>query len=112
MFLYEGGDAQWHENASPEDIQSMMQAWESWMQALSEKGQLISGGDPLHHCGSRLTSTGLVTDIAASEYKDLVSGYSVISANSMEEAIEIGRSCPVFSDPTVTMQIREIFNLN
>ncbi|MFT6267952.1 MAG: hypothetical protein ACJAVV_000757 [Alphaproteobacteria bacterium] len=28
IFLYEGGDPQWHQNISPEEMQTQMQQWE------------------------------------------------------------------------------------
>jgi hypothetical protein len=42
---------------------------------------------------------------------DLVSGYSIISAHDMDEAITISKTCPVFSDATVTVQIREVLEM-
>jgi len=111
IFLYEGGDPDWHANASAEDMQVQMQKWEEWMTMLSEKGQLVSGGDPLHYEGTRLNASGLATDIAASEFKDLVSGYSVVSAKDKQDAIEIAKTCPIFFDDKITVQIREVMNM-
>lgn len=112
IFLYEGGDPDWHQNTTPEDMQAQMQQWEEWMTALSEKGQLISGGDPLHQHGTRLSAGGVATDIAASEYKDLISGYSIVSAASMKDALELAKTCPVFSDDSVVVQVREILDMS
>ncbi len=108
MFIYEGGDPNWHATAPAEEMKALMANWEQWMQALAEKGQLVSGGEPLHFSGKRLDANGLVTDIAAAEFKDLVSGYSVVGAHSVSEAIEIAKTCPIFSDSSVKVQIREV----
>jgi hypothetical protein len=108
MFIYEGGDPQWHTNTKPEDMQAQMEKWEQWMQMLSEKGQLVSGGDPLDYGGKRVNADGVVTDISTAEFKDLVSGYSVISAKDINEAVEISQTCPIFFDPSVRVQVREV----
>ena len=111
MLMYEGGDPDWFTNTSPQDMQKQMQMWEQWMQDLSEKGQLISGGDALVTGGKRLNAEGIVTDIAAAEFKDLVNGYSIISANNIDEAIEISKTCPAVLDEGTSVQIREIINM-
>jgi hypothetical protein len=71
ILLYEGGDPDWHANTSAEDMQAEMAKWGEWMEALSAKGQLVSGGDPLHTGGTRLSASGVATDIGAAEFKDL-----------------------------------------
>ena len=111
MFIYEGGDPQWHINTPPSDMQAQMQKWEQWMQSLSEKGQLVSGGDPLSYEGKRIDANGLVTDISATEFKNLVSGYSIVSAANMEEALDISKTCPIFFDSSIKVQVREIMEM-
>ena len=108
MLIYKGGDPDWHVNATEEDMAKNMQAWEAWMSDLSEKGQLISGGDPLHYEGKRLDANKLVTDIAASEFKELVSGYSVVAAANIDAAVEIAKSCPIWQYPGTTLEVRQI----
>lgn len=108
MFIYEGGDPDWHAKSSPEDLQAQMAKWEEWMGQLAEKGQLVSGGDPLHNGGVRVDATGTTTDIAAAEFKDLVSGYSIVAANNMQEATELAKTCPIFFDSAIKVQVREI----
>jgi len=51
---------------------------------------------------------GVVTDIAASEFKELVSGYSIIVANDKIEAAEIAKKCPIFDYPGTLCEVREI----
>ncbi|WP_100657039.1 YciI family protein [Alteromonas flava] len=111
MLIYQGGDPEWHEKMTEEENQAVMQKWEAWMTALSEKGQLVSGGNPLHYSGKRLTPDHVVTDISAAEYHELVSGYSIIAAASMDEAVVLAKQCPILLYPEVTVEIREIFNI-
>lgn len=112
MLIYHGGDPAWMEHLTPEQIGGVMAAWGEWMEKLAEGGNLVNGGAPLHVGGKRLSSDGVITDIPASEFKELVSGYSIIKANSIEEALELAKSCPVFSDPAVVLEVREVQELS
>src|SRR5262245_42118400 len=96
MFLYKGGDSKWVTSSSAEEKQAVMAKWAAWLGALGERGQLVTGGSPLEYSGKRLKKDGVVTDIAASEMKELVSGYSIIKADSYEKAAVIARECPIF----------------
>lgn len=112
LFLYEGGDPDWEANTTPEQMQEIMGYWDKWMQDLSARGLLVSGGDALHNGGVRLNANGVATDIAASEFKDLVGGYSIVAAETIEQAVELAKSCPVLSDGESTIQIREVMNMD
>lgn len=111
LLLYKGGDPDWMENMGEDDIAEVMEAWRLWLEALESKGQLISGGNPLQNSGKRLSSDGVVTEIAAAELKELVSGYSIISATDYEQAVALTRDCPVFGEDGVTVEIREVIQL-
>lgn len=112
MFLYRGGDSTWVTKGSAEEKKAIMALWASWMGALGEKGQLVTGGSPLEYGGKRLLKKdGVVTDIAAAEVKELVSGYSIIRAESLEQAAEIARGCPIFRMDGARVEIRPVLAL-
>ena len=111
MLLYRGGDPDWQEKADEETIKKGMSEWNDWMVALDEKESLVTGGSPLHYAGKRLTKDNVVTDISASELKELVSGYSIIKAENMEQALEIAKSCPIFNYPDIVVEVREVVQL-
>jgi hypothetical protein len=108
MFIYHGGDPEWHINTPAEEMQAAMGRWETWMADLSEKGKLVSGGSPLHYAGKRVTPSGEVTDIAASELKELVSGYSIVAADSIDEAVELSKTCPIMEHTDIVVEVREV----
>jgi len=111
ILLYQGGDPDWAANTSRDDMQAVMLAWESWMTELSNQGKLVSGGDPLHYAGKRVTPAGDVTDIAASELKELVSGYSIVKASTIDEAVLIAKDCPIMQSPGIVVEVREVLKL-
>jgi hypothetical protein len=108
LFLYKGADPQWMTRASDADKKAVMALWTSWLGKLGEKGQLVTGGSPLEYGGKRLKKDGVLTDIAASEVKELVSGYSIIKAESYEQAATIARDCPIYRFDTAVVEIRAI----
>ena len=112
MLIYQGGDPDWAANTSPEEMQATMAKWEEWMTELSEQGKLVSGGDPLHYAGKRITANGVVTDIAASELKELVSGYSIVKSATIEGAVEIAKTCPIMLYPDITVEVRQVFAMD
>lgn len=107
MFLYLGGDPKWLQ-APVEVKQAAMAGWTAWMAALSAKGQLVTGGAPLTCDGKRLTKDGVITDISALELKELVTGYSIINAESYEQALEIAKGCPIFRLEGARVEIRTV----
>jgi len=110
MLLYKGGDPDWMEKTSPQDMAASMERWGAWMADLEQKGQLESGGSPLAYTGKNLTKQGLVTDIASTELKELVSGYSIVKAKDMDQAVAIAKSCPIFNYPNITVDIRQVIS--
>ena len=108
MFLYKGGDPEWMKNASDEERKTTMEKWSAWMANLKDQDKLSSGGSPLHFSGKHLTGDGVVTDIAAVELKEMVTGYSIVRAESYEEAVEIAKACPIFDYPGCSVDIREV----
>jgi len=108
MLLYKGGDPKWMSEASAEERQAVMAKWGAWLSKLGDKGQLVAGGSPLEYAGKRLKKDGVVTDIAASEVKELVSGYSIIKAESYEQAAVIARDCPIFRIDGAVVEVRAV----
>jgi hypothetical protein len=108
MFVYKGGDPKWMATASAEEKQAIMANWGAWLETLGKKGQLVTGGSPLEPGGKRLKKDGVVTDIAAAEFKELVSGYSIVKAASYEEAVAIARECPIFRNEGASVEVRTV----
>src|SRR5262245_41348858 len=112
MFLYKGGDPKWMATASAADKAGVMALWGAWMTKLGERGQLVTGGSPLDYEGKRLLKKdGVLTDIASSELKELVSGYSIIKAESWEQAAQIARECPIFRNENAAVEIRAVVEM-
>ena len=94
LFLYRNG-----EKLSPEQMQQQMGRWMAWLKDLGDKGALKSAGHPLERAG-KLVNGGAkrtVTDGLFAEAKDVIGGYSIVEAATLDQAVELSQGCPIFN---------------
>jgi len=92
---------------SPEQMQERMGKWFAWSEKMGKTGNL-KGGNALTDAVRRVSgSERTVTDLASAEVKELIGGYYVISANNIDEVVEIAEGYPDY-DLGGTVEIREI----
>jgi hypothetical protein len=109
MFLFRGGDSR-RANQSPEEMQAHMQKWGAWMGGLKEKGKLIDGL-PLGKEGKVVAKAGdVITNGPFAEGTEIVGGYLIVTAESLDEAVEISKGCPIFEHDGTT-EVREIMSM-
>ncbi len=91
LILFESDNT--YTDFSPEDMQKEIAVHGEWIQQL---GEHYDSGEPLHqHAKSINGKDKVVTDGPYIESKELVSGFYIINANSLEEATELAKGCPV-----------------
>ena len=96
---------------SPEAAQQSMKLWMAWLGELEMKGKLRSAGEPLEPTGKLVRGPKTqVTDGPYAETKDLVSGFSIITAKDAAEAAELARGCPVLLG-SGSVEVRPIMKL-
>lgn len=84
---------------SPDDMQKSMQKWVAWFKELNEKDVIKDPGNPLDASGKVVRGhTKDVHDGPYAEIKDLVNGYILIEAATIDHAVEISKGCPVLED--------------
>ena len=84
-------------SGSPEEMQQIMQKWVAWMKELGDKGHLKDPGHPLERTGKLVKGKEkIVTDGPYAETKDIVGGYTLISAKDLDEAVQLALGCPIF----------------
>jgi hypothetical protein len=106
LIIIRGGE-DLSDNYSPEQMQEHMQKWQQWMGGIAEQGK-FGGGQPLMNEGHSIINSGkTVIDRPLAEGKELVGGYLIFKADSLEEATELAKGCPGF-EHDCTLEIREI----
>ncbi|MBD2701946.1 hypothetical protein IC229_14955 [Spirosoma sp. BT702] len=94
---------------SPEAIQAEIQKWNNWIGGLAAQGKML-GTDALAPVGKVMKKGGqVVTDGPFTEGKEIVGGYMLLTAASLDEAVELAKGCPMF-DMDGTVEVRPIIN--
>lgn len=97
-------------NLTPEHAQENMQKWFAWIGELTAKGHYVSG-DPLVPEGKTVRGKKPVaTDGPFAEGKELLGGYFLIKAESLEKATELAFGYPDFAIEG-WVEIREIMKI-
>lgn len=104
LFVYRNSSEQPAEAPSPEQMQAAMAEWGKWFQKIG--AAVVDGGDGLMPNG-KVIKEGAVTDGPFIEAKELVGGYSIIQAESYDEATELAQGCPVIANGG-TVEIRQL----
>ena len=110
MFLFIGG----HESLSklsPEEMQQHMEKWNSWIGKMREEG-IYKAGNPLEREAQTIAGMErIVTDGPFAEAKEVVGGYIIITAQSMDHAVQTGKGCPIFENGG-RVEVRQVKQLD
>ena len=96
MFLVRGGACNSGE-LSPEQMQAKMQEVFAWIDGLTRKG-VMSAAQPLTPEGKLVSgkSGSSISDGIAVESKEAIGGFFIVNAGTMDEAVKIASTCPMF----------------
>jgi hypothetical protein len=78
---------------SPDEMQQMLQKWNAWISEGLSKGWILDPGDALMGEG-RVVAAKVVTDGPFVESKEIVGGFSIIQADSLDAAAKLAKGCP------------------
>lgn len=92
---------------SPEEMQEELDKWNTWIAGIAAQGKFVDS-EALQPTGKIVIgSKRVVTDGPFIESKELVSGYLLLQAESMEEAIELSQGCPIYDHEGI-VEVRQI----
>ena len=98
----EGGNC---EPPSPADMEKMFAVFNAWREKYQQN--LVDMGGKLADGGKVVSSEG-VADGPLVESKEIVGGFMIVEAESMEKAIEVVQESPGVGMPGSSVEIREI----
>jgi hypothetical protein len=93
LFVYRGSNDEFSK-LSPDEIQKHMQQWGAWIGEGFQKGWMVNAGDALTQEGRVVNAKKVVTDGPFVESKEIVGGYSIVQAATIDAAAEIAKGCP------------------
>jgi hypothetical protein len=114
IFLYRTTESEQREHmGTPELAQQSMQAWLDWIRDLEAKGHIKDMGQPLELAGKvvRAGKKRVVTDGPYAEAKDLILGYTIITARDIEQAVELSSGCPILEGSGGSVEVRPVRNM-
>lgn len=104
LFVYRNDAEAACNQPSPEEMQACMADWGKWFEQVGDA--IVNGGDGLMPTG-KLVRGDAVTDGPFIEAKELVGGFSIVQADSYDQAVEYAKTCPVNASGG-SVEVREL----
>lgn len=95
-------------NQSPEKQEEIQKKWNDWIGGIAAQGKLAGNGLHLTPVGSVLKPGGVVTDGPFVEIREILGGFIVVKADTMDDAITLAHGCPAI-DEGGSVEIRTVF---
>lgn len=93
LFVYRGNN-DGYAKMTPDQLQQNMQQWGAWIGQAMQKGWMVDPGDALTEEGRVVNAKKVVTDGPFVEAKEIVGGYSIVTADTIDAAAELAKGCP------------------
>lgn len=90
VFIYHGGT----KPESPEQVQQEMQAWGAWFESMGKA--VVVPGAPVGQSVT-VSSAGVTQDGGSNP----ASGYTVVEAEDIDQAIELAKGCPIMKTGSI-----------
>ncbi|WP_223599017.1 YciI family protein [Chryseobacterium sp. GVT01B] len=95
---------------SPEQIQERL----NWLGSIAAQNKLVDKGNtllPAPGAAKTVRPNHIVTDGPYTEIKEFISGYIIVRAESIEEAVEMAKGNPIFKIGG-NIEVREVLKVN
>lgn len=92
---------------SPEQMQERM----NWLASLAAQNKIADKGNTLlpgPGSAKTIKANKLVTDGPFTEIKEFISGYLVVKAGDIQEAVDIAKANPLFDQVGGSIEVREV----
>ncbi len=104
IFRHEDGN----KIASPEQIQIWMKQTMDWIGGIAAQNKFVLGNGLPFEDARVVRSKSVVTNGPFGEIKETIGGYVIVKTDSVEEAVEFAKSCPIVQGEGNTVEVRKI----
>ena len=104
IFRHEDGN----KVASPQQIQAWMKQTMDWVGGIAAQNKFVQGNGLPFDDSRVVRHNGVVTNGPFGEIKETIGGYIVVKADSVDEAVEFAKGCPVLQGDGNTVEGRKI----
>ena len=94
--------------ASPEQMESWMKQTMDWIGGIAAQNKFVGGTGLLFDDAKVVRPNNLVTNGPFGEIKETIGGFITVKADSIEEAVEFAKGCPVLQGEGNSMEVRKI----
>ena len=94
--------------ASPEQIQAWMKQTMDWIGGIAAQNKFV-GGNGLPFDDARVVwPNNVVTNGPFGDIKETLGGYVIVKTDTVEEAVELAKGCPVLQGEGNSVEVRRI----
>ncbi len=104
IFRHEDG----HKVASPEQIEIWMKQTMDWIGGIAAQSKFVGGNGLPFDEAAVVRHNNVVTNGPFGEIKETIGGYIIVKADSVDEAVEFAKGCPVLQGEGNTVEVRKI----
>ena len=97
-----------HSKMSAGEIQGLKKKWEDWAGGIAAQGRFKDQGMRLATQGKVLKTGGVITDGPFVEIREMLGGFVVIQADSLDDATTLAHGCPAL-DTGGSVEIRPMY---
>ena len=99
-----------NQQPSPQEMQASVKHWQDWIGGIAAQGKFVST-NRLGFEGKIVKAGNIVTDGPFAEVKEIVGGNIVVKANSLDEAAEMAKGCPILQYGG-QVEVRDVMEVN
>lgn len=94
--------------ASPEQLQIWMKQTMDWIGGIAAQNKFIEGNGLPFEDSRVVKSNKVVINGPFGEIKETIGGYIMVKADSVDEAVEFAKGCPILQGEGNSVEVRKI----
>ncbi|UTA67507.1 YciI family protein [Emticicia sp. 21SJ11W-3] len=94
--------------ASPEQMQVWMKQTMDWIGSIAAQNKFVGGNGLPHDHAKVVHHNNVVTNGPFGDIKETLGGYIIVKAESIDEAVEFAKGCPVLQGEGNTVEVRKV----
>ena len=94
--------------ASPEQMEAWMKQTMDWIGGIAAQNKFVSGTGLPFDGAKVVKSNKMVTNGPFGDIKETIGGFIIVKADSIDEAVEFAKGCPVLQGEGNSMEVRKV----
>ncbi len=82
--------------------------WQDWISSIAAQNKFVDSGKQLGTNGNVVKSNNVITNGPYVEIKETLGGYMFVKAESLAEATEMAKGCPIIQTKAGSVEVRPV----